>query len=315
MALKALQDRWDDFAASRAGMWTMRLVRWAFFAVVVWYLWREMTRIGWAEILGSLPTQPLFYLLFLGLYVSLPVAEILIYRVTWRIPFWRSLPAFLIKRVYNRDLLGYSGELYFYSWARGRVGVTDGDVARTVRDNNILSSVASTFIAVALLAVFLLFGEVRLGDLPGRDWTTFLVLAGVAAAVLIPLAFRFRRYLFAMSAGVAGTILVIQCARLLVGQVLQIGQWAVVMPEVPLDVWFTFAAVSILITRIPFLPNQNLIFLGAGLEMSAHLDVSTATLAGTLLATNILDKALNVAVLGLLTARAEKLNPKEDPTE
>ena len=285
----------------------MTVLRWAFFLAVAWYLYVELTRIGWTEIVRSMPTQPLFYVLFGLLYISLPVAEVLIYQPTWDIPFWTSLPAFLKKRVYNRDLLGYSGELYFYSWARGRVGKSDGDVARTVRDNNIISSVASTGIAVFLLAIFLVYGQVSITRLLGDDWMVPAALGALALVLLAPVAVRFRRYLFAMPVRIALVILLIQCVRLVVGQVLQIGQWAVVMPEVAMDVWFTYAAVSILISRIPFLPNQNLIFLGAGLEMSAFLDVPLATLASTLLVTNILDKGLNVGVLGLLNAKDEKL--------
>lgn len=314
--LTRFQEKWDVFSASETGKRLTSAARWVFFAAVAWYLYRELSGIGWKNIVRSLPVQPAFYLLFLAQYISLPVAEILIYKQTWTLPFWGSLPAFLIKRVYNRDLLGYSGEFFFYSWARRNVGQTDGAIARTVRDNNIISSVASTGIAVVLLAIFLGFGEVTLNSLFGRDWLIPTIGVGVVVLLLIPLGIRFRKHLFAMPLGLAASITGIQCARLLAGQVLQIGQWAVVMPEVPLSVWFTFAAVSILISRIPFLPNQNLIFLGAGLQMSAVMNVSTATLAGTLLVTNIVDRVLNLAVLALLNTRADLRDaPESNETE
>ena len=79
-----------------------------------------------------------------------------------------------------------------------------------------------------------------------------------------------------MAAKTALLIFGVLLVRLIVGQVLQIGMWAVAMPEVSLPVWFTFAAASIIVSRIPFVPNRDLIFLGLGVSLSGVVGISEA---------------------------------------
>jgi len=306
MRLASVTAAWKRFSTSERGRAVLRVGRWLFMLGVVGYLVYELSRVGWEAIWKALPTQPLFYVLFLLLYFSLPLVEMLIYRVSWVYDAWRSFPAFIKKRVYNRDVMGYSGEVYFYTWARKNVGISELRVLETIRDNNILSSAASTLVALGLLLVFLSIGHIRVSDWLGAHSVYYAVGGAVLLAVLLPIAMRFRRYLFSMPARAALLIFGIQCARLMVGQVLQISQWAVVMPEVSLDVWFTFAAVSIILTRIPFIPNQSLIFLGVGVELSGIVDISTASVAGMLLVVSVLDRVMNAGLFGLITLMERK---------
>lgn len=299
--LQEYRERWGSFAASPSGRLATRVTRTLFLVLIVGYLVWMLTSVGWEEIWQSLPTAPLFYVLFLGLYFLLPAAETVMYRLSWSFDALRAFPAFVKKRIYNKDVLGYSGEVYFFSWARTNVGASERVLLETIRDNNVLSSLASTLIAIALLIVFLFVGELRLSALVGENWGYYVAGALVVLAALTPLAIRFRHFLFSMPVRIAAMVFGLQCARLILGQALQIGQWAVVMPEVPLRIWFTFAAVSILLTRIPFLPNQNLIFMGAGLELSGMMNISTAGVAGMLLVTNVLDKLLNAGLFGVIS--------------
>lgn len=301
MTIHDLKARWSAFARTRRGQRTLKALNGLLMLGVLGYLAVELTAIGWDAIWRSLPTTPWFYVLFALLYVSLPVAEVFIYRVTWAFDGWRSFPAFIKKRVYNRDVMGYSGEVYFFAWARRHLGLPDAEILKTIRDNNILSSVASTAVAVALLGVFVMAGHVSLTDWIGDRAGTYALVGAAGLAVLAPILLRYRRYLFSMAWKPALLILGIQAGRLVLGQVMQIAQWEVVIPEVEMGVWFTFAAVSIILTRIPFLPNQNLIFLGAGVELSGMMDVPTAALAGMLLVTSVLDKAVNVTLFALIS--------------
>ena len=280
----------------------MRFARYSLLVGVIGYLAIELTRVGWGQIWRSLPVDPLFYILFLVLYLSIPITEVFIYRVTWSFDALRSIPVFLKKRVYNRDVLGYAGEVYFFAWARSNLEHTTRYVAETIRDNNIISSVASTAVAITLLSFFLTRGEIGITDMLGDNTIWYIVLGAVVVAVLIPVWIRFRRFLFSMRLKTAGVIFSLHTVRLLLGQALQIGMWVVVMPDVPLDVWFTYAAVSIILSRIPFVPNQNLIFLGAGVELSSRVNISTAEVAGMLLVMSVLDKILNAILFGVISA-------------
>lgn len=268
--------------------------------ILVLLAW-QLTSIGWREMLHNLPIHPLFYIFFVLLYFSLPVAESIIYRISWTFDVVQAFPAFIKKRVYNRDVIGYAGEVYFFDWARKQMGLSKREIAETIRDNNIISSVSSTLVSIVLLGVFLSVGELSLERLLGRQSVTWLLIGLVGVIILIPVWIKFRRFLFSMEMKQAASIFGIQIGRLLLGQVLQIGMWAVVMPDVPMSVWFTYAAVGIILSRIPFLPNQMLIFTSIGLGLSGSMSVPQAPLAGMLVVAASLDKVLNAALFGWIT--------------
>jgi len=295
--LRALKDRLTAFFQSDTGQRVTQVTKTVFTVGIIVYLGWELTRIGWGNIWANLPTNPLFYLLFVAVYLQLPLFEVLIYRITWSFDAWASIPAFVKKRVYNKDVLGYAGEVYFFAWANDTLDLSKRRIAETIRDNNIISSAASTFIAVVLLAFFLSAGSFSLTDWMGETQLYYVAGAMALVLLLVPVAIRFREYLFSMTLRVTALIFAIQCGRLLLLQVIQIGQWNVAMPEVSLEVWFTYAAVTVVISRIPFLPNHDLVFMAAGIQMGEQMAVSTAGIAGMLGVLAALGKVSNFVVL------------------
>lgn len=298
--LAGLSARWAAFAQSRQGMLALRVGRWLFVVGIVGYLAFRLAEIGWGEVIRSLPTTPWFYVLFFAAFLQLPFVETLIYRTLWDFPYGRGLAAFFKKRVFNQDVLGYSGEVYLYVWARRHVrGARDRDLLKAIRDNNILSSAASTLVALGLLGFFIYGGYVDIRAWLGEHSVLEVGLAVVAVVVVGALAVRFRRYLFSMPPRQAAFVFSLHVARLLVANALLLAQWIVVIPEVSLATWFTFMAVAIVLDRIPFLPNRDLLFFGVGLEMGGALGVPMSALAGMLLAFNVLTKGLNLAFLAV----------------
>ncbi len=302
----ALVSHWQQFADSERGRRVLRALRVLMLLGILAYLGYKMVDIGWEAIWAAMPTRPLFYVLFLALYFLLPLTEVLIYRLSWPFRVRQSLPAFVKKRIYNKEVMGYSGEVYFFTWARKHVGLPDAELAKTIRDNNIISSVASTVIALGLLGIFLYVGHLRITDLIGEGQAKYWLGAVLLIGAMIPVALRFRKYIFSMAAKTALLIFGIQCARLIAGQGLQIAQWSVVMPDVSLSVWFTFAAVSIILTRIPLLPSQNLVFMGVGVELSSSLGIPEAAMFSMLGVLAALDKVLNFAFFLLFSVRARR---------
>lgn len=296
MNLTTFRDRWVGFGRSRRGKAMTKASRWLILLGVLGYLGFELSSIGWVEIWRALPTDPLFYVLFLVLYFSLPLAEVFIYRFTWKFRIARSFPAFVKKRIYNKEIIGYSGEVYLFSWARRNVAVGDRRILETIRDNNIVSSVASTFVASALLAVFLYEGAINVGDWIESANMYYLAGGALVLSVLAVLGIRFRRFLFSMPARTALVIFGVHVLRLVVGQGLQILQWEVAVVEVSWQAWFTLAAASIIVSRIPVLPNRDLVFLGAGVELSHVMSAPAAAIASMLLVTTVLGKVLNLVL-------------------
>jgi hypothetical protein len=173
----------------------------------------------------------------------------------------------------------------------------------TIRDNNIISVAASTLVALILLVIFLLIGELNITEILGDRIGLYFLTAAIIVAVLIPVGIRFRRYIFAMPIRTAILIFGIQILRLVTGQSLQIGMWMAVIPEVSLSVWFSFAAISIILTRIPLLPNHSLIFAGVGIALATKMNVPEAPWASMLLVIAAIEKILNLGLFALISAR------------
>jgi hypothetical protein len=298
-------------AAARFG----RVLRYALTAGILVYLVYRLSTIGWAEIWRSLPVTPWFYLIFIGMYLALPVMDSLAYRLSWHFPFWTGLPAFLKKRVYNKDVLGYSGEVYLYAWAKKHLSLSEREILGTVKDNTIVSSVASTFFAVTVLVVLFFSGSIALDGLLTPTNTGYAILGALAVTALVALAVRFRRVLFRVSGRTMVAIFLLHVTRLTLVSLLQVLQWSVVLPDVELRVWLTFFAVQLVTSRIPFLPSRDLIFFGASVELSRILDVSSAGIAGMMLVASVLDKSVNFVLFLTLSLFDRRKAPNSVPLQ
>lgn len=284
---------WMRFQESEVGQWTMTIFHWLFVGGIVGYLGYQLTAVGWGKVWASLPTTPWFYILLLLMYATLPATEAVLYGKAWNARYRDLLPALLRKRVLNNDILGYSGEAYFYLWTQRKTGLDGVDILRTIKDNTIISSVASTSVAFSLLAVFFLTGQIELlrEYLPSETSTI-----GAAVAVLIlvvSVGINFRRAIFSLPSRLLWLIGAGHLTRFVLNNGFQVLQWAVVIPDVPVGTWITLLALHITINQIPFVPTRGLVFMGASVELSGVLQIPTAALASMLLVQNLLDRALN----------------------
>jgi hypothetical protein len=290
-----LKGRFDAWAETPVGRWTLKLLRHGVTLAVLVYLVYQMTRIGWGRIWNALPTTPWFYVLFLALYFLLPVFQSIGYSLIWNRPFRWLFPALIKSGVYNKEVLNYSGVMYLFSWARARLNRTDGEIAHHIKDNAIVSSVASTTNAVVLLGVFLTSDLVRVPMLADQTW--IYMAAGVVGIVaLIAVGIRFRRSVFQLSSRLILTLFALYFGRLLLLQGLQVTQWAVAIPEVAIQTWLAFLAVQIITKRIPLMPSQDLFFMAVGLEMAGAVQVPQAGLASVLAVHSVLDKGLGLVL-------------------
>ncbi len=285
---------WTQVQDSRVGERLLTGARWLFVAGVISYLAYQFTDIGWGRVWRALPTTPWFYVLLLLMYVNLPIAEMAIYGRAWNATARALLPALLRKRVLNNDVLGYSGEAYFSLWVQRNTNLGYPKVLETIKDTTIISSAASTGVAFLLLAIFFLSGQVTLLRQHFPDQTS-TVAAGVALLVCaVAVGVAFRRTIFSLSPSLLLWIGAAHLTRFLVNTGLQVAQWAVVIPEVSVGSWITLLAVHIVVNRVPLVPTRNLVFMGAGLELSGALQIPTAALGSMLLAQTVLDRGLNV---------------------
>ncbi len=288
--IDALQ-RWSDTpAAKRLG----KALRVLFFIGILLWLVLKVRAIGWGNVAAALPRTPWFYLLFIVMFLALPVSEVWIFRLLLgrRVP--GALPVFIRKRVFNSAFVGYSGELYLFVWARQRLGMPAKTLLLAIKDNAILSALASASITSALLCAFMASGRAKWI----ADWLQssggVLIAALLVAAFLTPLLLRLRSQILSVRWQTAATVLGIHVARILIVVLLQATQWAVVLPAEPWTVWITFLTVQMVISRLPLVPNRDLLFLSAALEMSHIVDGPRAAMAGLLLAGGALTQGSNL---------------------
>jgi hypothetical protein len=291
---KKIKKIWEFLNTDPSVKKASQVLRRILVVVIIGIIIYQLFEIGWREVLTSLPTHPLFYILFGVLYLTLPVAEVFIYKQVWEVKKWESFKAFLTKRVYNEEVMGYSGEFYLFMWARKHLDKGDAEVLKNVRDNNIISSVNSNLVAFSLVGILIFTGIIELEHIVGDVNLVYVTVAVIIFAVIIALFIQFRKYLFALSFKKAAIVFSIYFVRFIIHHGLMIVQWAVVIPNTPLSIWFLFLAIIIVVNRIPFIPSRDLVFMWAGIELSRVLNMATASVAGMLLVSSALRKSTNL---------------------
>ncbi|HEX7070260.1 MAG TPA: hypothetical protein VF190_05625, partial [Rhodothermales bacterium] len=295
----------ERVSASPVAMRRMRIGRFVFVGLVLVYLAYRLTSIGWGSVVASLPTTPFFYGLVLVMYFLLPCSEALIYSRIWGTAYRKCLAPLLYKRVLNQDVVDYSGEVYLFMWTKGRIALTKRAIAATMKDNLIVSSIVSISTAVALLGFLLVTGLIIPTDLVHDPSWMYVVGGAVIAGFLGGLIARFRKAIFSLPRRQLVEMGGIHTARFFLGYALQVLQWWVVVPEASFQSWALLLVLMVVTNRIPFLPSKDLVFVGAGVEMSAMLDVPAAAVASMLLVRSLSDKLLNLAIFTVFSLRRE----------
>lgn len=271
-----------------------KVLRYSIQLSLVGYLFYQLYEIGFSKITESLPTKPVFYLLFILIYFSLPLAEVIIYGIKWPLTLRNSLPIFIQKKVLNTDVVMFSGEAYFFHWAKTYLGIPTKEALHFIKDNNILSSVASTIITVLLLLFFITQGYINIYDYVGEVSLLNWILISIGVLIAGFVIYKFRNKIIALNAADSLKIFFLHSSRILLINLLQILQWHVALPEIGFSVWFTFSAVQILVSRILFLPSKDVLFVTVALEMSGAMTISNELLVGVLTANLILQRMLNI---------------------
>jgi len=214
----------------------------------------ELFAYGMAGLGKAVPRNPLFYLIFAIMYVVPPLADYAIFRRLWRIPL-AGLVALIKKRIANDVVVGYSGEAYFYAWARQRAHLVAAPFG-AVKDVSILSAIAGNTITLMMIAVALLVGS----SLIPREMLPYVHGSlAVIFATSIPF-LVFSRRVFSLGARDLWTVFAIHCGRLILGALLLASAWALALPAVTLGTWVFLSAGRLLFSRLPLLPNKDLLF-------------------------------------------------------
>lgn len=274
----------------------LTLGHWALLAFIIGLLFYRLSQIGWRELAGSLPSSPWFYVFFLMRFLTLPVSETAVYEVVWSRPLAHHLPAFIRKRVYNSAVAGYAGEGFLTLWARRRLGLSGRDALFGVKDNNILSSLTANTATVLIVLALAVTGALPLAleRLPGAPMLFALSFA-VAAAMIVIVVF-FGRKLIHLPEAKVRKVVAIHAARQALTLSFFAAMYAAALPGAGFAGILLFIALQLVISRVPFLPNQDLVYLAAALSFSSVVGAPAEAVAGMLVAEAGLSQLLSVAL-------------------
>ena len=302
--------RWREIRERPAVAKSLTIIQYTLLAGVIAYLIYRFSQVGWGEVIGALPTTPWFYIFFFLRFLVLPISELAIYEMIWGVPLLRAFPVFIRKRVYNFAVAGYSGEGFLAIWARRNLPVPSKDVVVGVKDNNLLSALASNISTVAMLVVLAVTGGLAASLEALPTGAAVLFAAAFTTALTLSIAvLSFRNRLIALPAVKMKALMGLHAVRMIVILVLHAAMYAAALPGTPVMAWMMFLALQLVLSRIPFIPNQDLVFLGAALSLSPLVGASEAAVAGMLLAEAGLSQLVNFVLFFATAYLARKAKP------
>lgn len=267
-------------------------------AILVAALW-QLRHLDVRAVIGMVPRSPLFWLLFAAGYLAMPASEWIIYRRLWNLPP-RGFLALLRKRISNEIVAGYSGELYFYAWARKHASLV-GSPFGTIKDVSILSAVVANACTLALA----LISWQSLAALHLGTDAKMMILSAASIALPSIVALVMRKRLFTLPHPELSRIAVIHLLRIAATTILPAALWAVALPAAPLAWWLVLATLRLLVSRLPLLPNKDIVFAGLvafTVGTAFHMAALLTMIAALWLVTHLL--------LGAVLTAVELVNPE-----
>jgi hypothetical protein len=240
--------------------WIGPLVALGFLGVVFY----EIRNLDFAQLLAKIPTQPSFLILFFAYYFSGPVSEWFIYRRLWNIPLSGFL-ALVRKFISNEILLGYLGEVYFYAWARRNTQIRVAPYG-AIKDVTILSALIGNGFTLLILALLSpIFHTLEFGGVANAAYYS---IGFVLFTSLVIMALRNR--LFSLTGRDLRYIAWVHAARIVFTTAASALMWHLLLPAVDFRWWLLLAAGRLLISRLPFLPNKDVMFAAFAIVIVGH---------------------------------------------
>jgi hypothetical protein len=257
----------------------------------------QLRDLDFGDVGALMPSSPVFWLVFAVSYVQAPFSEWVMFKRLWELPFVGGMAALLRKFVSNEILLGYLGEVYFYAWARRHVGKIAAPFG-AIKDVTILSALTGNIATIAMVILSApMLGQLHLGV----RGDTFALSIGFVLGTSI-LFLLLRKSLFTLPRPDLWFVTNIHFVRILSYAALMGLLWHLILPEVALTYWLLLATMRQLLSRLPFMPNKDVIFVGlASFIVGRDTDIvnAMALLASLTLAAHVA-VGLTLGLTGLL---------------
>jgi hypothetical protein len=238
----------------------------------------SLRALHWHDVIAIIPTSIAFWIVFAVFYFLPIFADWVIFRRLWGIPA-SGFVALLRKQVSNELLLGYLGEVYFYSWARKKLKMKTSPFG-AVKDVAILSALAGNAVTLVMIAIAYPFMTnlefAVISEKLHVSQTTLAVSLGIVVGVPM-LAVLFSKRLFSLDKKQLFIVTGIHFARVIVTMSLAAAAWALALPQVDFSWWIVLSTVRLLISRLPLVTQKDIVFAGIAVFMVGY-DLEIAAL-------------------------------------
>jgi hypothetical protein len=308
----ALQPRLKKISADPRTQKASTTLRWILTIALFGFVFWRLSTIGWREVLASVPLSPITILLFLICYHIQPIGDFGIYRRIWKLPL-KTLPVFFRKRALNEGVMDYSGEVFVLDWGkRSNIGSL-GTVASNVKDVNILSIISSHLLTLGVVVYLLVTNALDKLLAINPDMKMHILLAMVFVVGLLCVTIGFQRKILALPGPDLSFVFIVHVVRVVAFFGCSILLWSAAVPSVPFADWFLFMAAQLLASRLPLVPNRDLVMAGIGVALAPSLGVSATAVAGLFVGVSSAYLITNLLVV-LLTQRLPALQRPAEHT-
>jgi hypothetical protein len=259
----------------------------------------QLRSIDFGSLVRLLPSALGFWIAFAAYYAAGPLSEWVIFRRLWKLPA-SGIAALFCKLISNELLLGYLGEVYFYAWARRTTRIATAPFG-AIKDVAILSAVMGnvfTLVMVMAAAPFLDLLRVGVGA-PALLGAAIVVLVSSLALILL------RGRVFTLPPRELRFVALVHAVRIVATMLLMAWMWHMILPAVAISWWVLLGTLRQLLSRLPLVPNKDVVFAGIAslLVGQDHEIVAVMALMATLLvATHV--------IVGSLLGAAELARPE-----
>jgi hypothetical protein len=286
-----------DLMASRGGRIALQIIRWAIPIALLFFLGKKLSQLGWTEIWTARPASLIFYVFLVLQFFLQPWGDYFIYRNLWG-KTGLPMTVLLRKRFLNAAMFDYSGELYFYFWAQRKLTIPHRALVHAIKDSNLLSGGAGLLMVWLTLLALLAGGGFQLPQV-AMDHRWLDILVGTVPLILCAALVLGHRKLTVLSRAQIFQTFAIHFLRSLSVLAVEFAMWEVSGALPTAIACLQFVALRLIVTRLPLVPNKDLVFVGAGIAAAGLVNVSVTPVATVLVILAAADLLLGCVLIGL----------------
>jgi hypothetical protein len=277
---------------------TIYVVRWLFPLALLAYVGFKLSELGWRDMWAARPGNPGFYVMLVAQFFLQPLGDFLVYRNLWGTSSAPPLSVILRKRFLNSAMLDYSGEVFFYFWAQARLKLPPGMLLHAIKDSNVLSAGAGLAMVWIMALALLATGGLQIPASVNDNLWVYLAIGSIPLWLCAILVLGHRK-VTVLSRGQIAATFGIHMARSFCVLTVEFFLWYLSGALPTAVACLQFVALRLVVTRLPMVPNKDLIYVGAGIAAAGMANLDVTPIATVLVILAAADLGLVTLVAGI----------------